>query len=166
MIQCAREENPTPDLPHQEKTAAWISATNGEQRGSIRAAPSPPKGPAPLDSHLRDERSWRVRGHREVRRLLREGEPVRGEWFTLKVLPSGEPQTRFVCAVRRSACPSAVLRNRVKRWFREAFRRNRQHVSVGYHLMAVVFKVPAKLSYASIEKVLLERCERIVRPGC
>ena len=110
--------------------------------------------------------SKRISGQGDFRRLLKEAKSLRGDWFTLKVMPNGKQDSRFGCAVRRSASPEAVFRNRLKRWFREAFRRNQRGFPAGFDVAIVVFKAPEKASYAFVEQTFLGTWERFTHDNC
>ena len=69
--------------------------------------------------------------------------------------------TRFGCAVRRKAVASSVERNRLKRWLREAFRRNRPAIPPGLDLVAVVYEGRVKWSYQELESQFLELVGRL-----
>ncbi len=82
----------------------------------------------------------------------------------LKVLANGGATARFGCTVRRGAASGAVGRNRIKRWLREAFRRNPGETAAGYDWLAVVSGCPAGLTYQEVERRFLELCRQAI-PG-
>ncbi len=66
----------------------------------------------------------RIRKKSEFASLYRDGGRVRGRYFTLVFLRNGLGHSRLAVVASRKV-GSAVVRNRVKRRFRELFRRNK-----------------------------------------
>ncbi|MCK7500484.1 MAG: ribonuclease P protein component [Comamonadaceae bacterium] len=67
----------------------------------------------------------RIRKKSDFSSLYREGGRFRGRFFTLVFLKSGLGYSRLAVVASRKVGP-AVVRNRVKRRFRELFRRNKE----------------------------------------
>lgn len=66
----------------------------------------------------------RIRKKSDFANLYREGSRLRGRYFTLVFLRNGLDHSRLAVVASRKVGPSTV-RNRVKRRFRELFRRNK-----------------------------------------
>jgi ribonuclease P protein component len=66
----------------------------------------------------------RIRKKSEFASLYRDGGRLRGRYFTLVFLRNGLGHSRLAVVASRKV-GSAVVRNRVKRRFRELFRRNK-----------------------------------------
>ena len=66
----------------------------------------------------------RIRKKSDFARLYREGSRFRGRLFTLVFLRNGLDHSRLAVVASRKVGPSTV-RNRVKRRFRELYRRNK-----------------------------------------
>lgn len=172
LIQCAREEDPAAYFPPEAAPRARLPAAHGDAGGSAGAPSSAserPASPHPLREDLPRGsqvfgRARRLLGSAIFSRLLREGQPVRCGWFTLKALPNDLCKRRFGCTVRRTAGLRGVARNRLKRWFREAFRRNQGRLPQGRDLLVIILKVPHPLDYGAVEKGLLKACEGLERP--
>jgi ribonuclease P protein component len=67
----------------------------------------------------------RIRKKSDFSSLYRDGGRFRGRFFTLVFLKSGLGYSRLAVVASRKVGP-AVVRNRVKRRFRELFRRNKE----------------------------------------
>ena len=78
--------------------------------------------------------------------------------MALCALANGREQPRFACLVRRFAAAEASKRNRLKRLFREAFRKNQLIFLVGIDIAVVVSKVPEKISFVNVENIYLNLC--------
>lgn len=67
----------------------------------------------------------RIRSKSDFATVYRDGGRLRGRYFTLVFLRNGLDHSRFAVVASRKVGP-AVTRNRVKRRFRELFRRNKE----------------------------------------
>lgn len=167
----AREEEPPSDFPAQAQAPARLSPTDGPPRRTEGPAAPAPKGTASIDplgrspSTQRLRRPQRLSGKVVFQRILRQGRSYRLDWLGLKVLPNGMPTARFGCTIRRGAVASAVRRNRLKRWLREAFRRNREEAAAGYDWLAVVSSCPAGLDFREVERSFLQLCRQAIAGG-
>ncbi len=76
--------------------------------------------------------------------------------MTLKILPRPTGKARFACAVSKKIAPTAVQRNKIRRWLKEAFRKNQTEFPSGIDLIAVVSKIPGRCSYQKTEETLIQ----------
>lgn len=81
----------------------------------------------------------RIRKKSDFAGLYREGSRFRGRYFTLVFRRNGSGHSRLAVVASRKVGP-AVVRNRVKRRFRELFRRNK--VLLGEPLDLIVITRP------------------------
>lgn len=100
-------------------------------------------------------RRYRLSGKDSFRPIFKEGLSLRAEGLSLTALPNGLPHCRFGCTIRREAAPAGVLRNRLKRWVRESFRRNRAQFPGGLDLVVVINQLPQNPSFQRVERTLL-----------
>jgi ribonuclease P protein component len=89
-----------------------------------------------------------------VQRAQRQGRRRRTRWFTLCVLPNDLGHARLGLAVSRKV-GGAVVRNRVKRRLREAFRRLRPELG-GVDLVVLASPEAARASAAELAEALAE----------
>lgn len=110
----------------------------------------------PAETGSQRLRRWqRLSGREDFKRPFVEGTSLRSGWLGLKVRPNRLGRTRFGCTVRRKVATGGVLRNRLRRLAREAFRRNRQAFPVGLDLVVIVLESPPEISYHLFEEALL-----------
>ncbi len=107
-------------------------------------------------------RARRLSGKTDFGRVFREGRNLRSGWLTLVVLPNERSVSRFGCTVRRQAFPRAVDRNRIKRWCREAFRRNQQLLPSGFDLVVLVVRPAEDITFQEVEKRLIKLSQHLV----
>jgi ribonuclease P protein component len=104
----------------------------------------------------------RLRCASTYRRVFEQGEKLVGPLFILYVLPTLEPQSRLGLAVSKRI-GNAVVRNRIKRCLREAFRRHKACLASSCDVVCVARRsaagVPCAL-YTQQFLMLLQRCQR------
>ena len=169
LIQCARGEKDTSNhYANQAETPARLSSED-EKRGRPEGAQeASPQGPSPaksVSSPLKKPatfgRSKRLSGQGDFARLFVRGRTLRASGLIGKALPNGLGRIRFACTVRRKTVPQAVLRNRFKRWLREAFRLHQAELPQGFDLALVVSEPPREKTFRFVEKIFLDLCEQL-----
>ena len=107
----------------------------------------------------------RLRCPRAYQRVFEQGEKLVGALFVLYVLPTSEPHSRLGTAVSKRL-GNAVVRNRIKRYLRETFRRHQTLLLSSCDLVCVARRsavgVPLAL-YTQQFLMLLQRCQRLGR---
>ena len=168
LIECAREETSQTDLRFEKEAPAWVSPTDVQSRRAEGPSTETPEGPktgspvtAPLGARATFGRSRRLTRRGDLQRVFREGKNLRAEWVILKVLKSGRTTCRFACTVRRGVARTAPARNRLKRWMREAFRRNQGQIPAGYDLVAVIIQQPPEAAYRCVEETFIRLSNQI-----
>jgi ribonuclease P protein component len=97
-------------------------------------------------------------------RVYDQGSKRVGRYFICHVERHGEQQRKFGMAVSRRV-GGAVVRNRVKRYLREIYRRERASLTDGFHLVLVARSSAADLNFHQCGKEIqrMLRAEGIVR---
>ncbi len=96
----------------------------------------------------------RLLSRREFRRVYDEGERRSASIGAVFFRPNGLPRTRLGITVP-SRVGNAVVRNRLKRRLREAFRLNRAAIPAGWDIVVNPREAVAKASFTSLVKELL-----------
>jgi ribonuclease P protein component len=96
-------------------------------------------------------REERLRKRREFLRVYESGVKVKSKLFFVYVLENDLPYSRLGVTVSRKV-GNTVIRNQVKRRFREVFRQNKQLVSPPSDLVINTSVVTAKASFARLEE--------------
>jgi len=97
----------------------------------------------------------RIRRGRDFDRVFREGARCGDSLLVVHALPNGGPAPRLGLAVGKTV-GGAVLRNRVKRLLREAFRLRREELPPAHDLVVVAKPADASAwTYGACERSLL-----------
>jgi ribonuclease P protein component len=101
-----------------------------------------------VDQRLRSHQ--RLTNAADFTRCYRHGKRLRTRYFTVYAYQCGKNVPRLGLAVGK-AVGIAVVRNRVKRWLRELFRRHKILIPRGYDLFVRAGPASAAASYAVLE---------------
>ncbi|MBI5366110.1 MAG: ribonuclease P protein component [Planctomycetes bacterium] len=96
----------------------------------------------------------RLLRRRDFDRVFAGGRPFRDARLTLHVLANGRAESRLGIVVGRKV-KTAIVRNRIKRWVREAFRRRRAELPAGFDLV-VLPRAPRELDAGTVEESLVK----------
>lgn len=82
----------------------------------------------------------RFHGYHSLHRALREGQVVRGQFFSLKYILNERRKTyRLAIVVSRKVSKSAVVRNRIRRRIYELVRAESPNITKAYDLIISVY---------------------------
>lgn len=98
----------------------------------------------------------RVRRGADFRAARETGQRLDGSWFLLTVRTRGDALPARIGVVVSRAVGNAVARNRVKRHFREIFRRNQHRIPAGLDLVMVARRSAHGVDQESLEKRFLK----------
>ena len=105
----------------------------------------------------------RLRCPRAYQRVFEQGEKLVGSLFIFYVLPTSKPYSRLGIAVSKRI-GNAVMRNRIKRYLREMFRRHKAFLLSSCDLVCVARREAAGAPLALYTQqflLLLQRCQRL-----
>ncbi len=94
-------------------------------------------------------RSARVLGHREFRRIYAKGFRAGGKHITVVAYKRRDPGYRLGLSVSK-ANGCAVIRNKIKRIFREAFRLERPTLTGQYDIIMIPQQRPGKFQLVEV----------------
>jgi ribonuclease P protein component len=94
-------------------------------------------------------KSYRLLAKADFDRVFKSGRKNHGKYFLVVYGPNNQDTPRLGIAVSRKVSPRAVVRNRIKRQIREAFRQNKSLVS-GFDIVVI-----AKAPSASADNTIL-----------
>lgn len=93
--------------------------------------------------------SERIRKQKDFFHLYKEGKRFRGKYFTLIYLSSASSVSRMAVVVSKKV-GNAVKRNKIKRWMRTLFRRNKSLLN---HPMDIVIITKKEILDSSWQKL-------------
>lgn len=109
---------------------------------------------------------WRrIRFAKEFKRVMKKGRTYHFGNLVLKAIERPEGGARLGISIRRTVC-GAVGRSRVKRWIREAFRKNTLLRDLPLDVVVVVRKIEEGTGYSHIAKALDTLARAWGKKGC
>jgi ribonuclease P protein component len=108
-------------------------------------------------------RSSRIRRTIEFQQIQRSGKRIGGRHLVAVVRPNGLSEARFGLSVSRKV-GSAVVRNRVKRWLREAVRRENSRAA-GVDIVIIARSSSATAGYQQLRSELAALLTRSIETG-
>lgn len=96
----------------------------------------------------------RIKKKSEFLLLYKQGRRYKGKYFSLIYLPNALSFSRFAVVASRKV-GDAVERNKIKRWMRELFRRNKQLLKNPMDIIVIPKKDIIELSWAFLRKEYL-----------
>jgi len=102
-----------------------------------------------MDERLRPVE--RIRKKKDFFDLYRKGRRVRGKYFHLVFQPNKLEYSRMAVVVSKKI-GKAAKRNRIKRWFRELFRRNKELLPLPCDLIFIAQKDMANLTWEGLKE--------------
>jgi len=92
----------------------------------------------------------------EFRAVYKNGRSVRSEGFVLSVAGNGLEHNRLGFSISSSCIKRAHIRNRIRRLFREVYRKNKPLFKKAYDIVIIVRKNPGdNLFYENAHRILL-----------
>ena len=101
-----------------------------------------------------------MRKSADFSRVYREGRSKADEMLVLYCLKNEAAKTRLGISVSKKV-GNSVIRHRVKRLVKEAFRLHEDAIRQGYDCVVVARNAARGKTYAEIEAALLTLCERL-----
>ena len=93
---------------------------------------------------------------KEFRKVYKDGRSFKADFVILKIAPNNKPTNRVGFSISAKSVKRAFRRNRIKRLFREAYRRNKKAMKKGFDAFFII-KRDAKynFSYKEAERIFL-----------
>ncbi len=98
---------------------------------------------------------------KDFRKVYKDGRSYKAGFVILRSLPNAGLTNRIGFSISAKIIKRAFRRNRIKRLFREAYRRNKNILKKGFDIVFVVRRdFKENFSYAEVEQVLLNLCKQ------
>ncbi len=99
--------------------------------------------PSDVRGENRFPKDERLRRQRDFERCVKAGRTIMGKLLRAHIYWHGEPIRRIAFSVGK-AVGKAVVRNRIKRWLREAYRTRRWALKSGFDMLVIVVQPSCK----------------------
>ncbi len=81
---------------------------------------------------------------KDFRTIYTRGRSFRRSGFVLSVMPNDLPGSRLGFSISSANIKRACIRNRIRRCFREFYRKNKPRFKSAYDMVVIVKKIPGK----------------------
>jgi ribonuclease P protein component len=137
---------------YQEKKDARIQKKDEYPLGARSFKEKKTEGPP--QAYPKKERLVKTK---DFGKVYKAGRSSKIDFAILKVLPNTLTVNRLGFSIGSKSIKQAYRRNRIKRLFREAYRKNKKALKKGFDMVLVVRKDPAKdMGYNEAEKIFLK----------
>ena len=103
----------------------------------------------------------RILKTKDFRKVYKDGRSDKAGFVILRSLPNDTGTNRVGFSISAKSIKRAFRRNRIKRLFREAYRRNKKILKKGFYIVFVVRRDPKEnFSYFEAEQVFLDLSRR------
>jgi ribonuclease P protein component len=93
---------------------------------------------------------------KDFRKVYKDGRSYKAGFVILRVLPNAAGTNRIGFSISAKSVKRAFRRNRIKRLFREAYRRNKKSLKNGFDVVCVVRRdFKEGFSYLEAERIFL-----------
>ena len=121
------------------------SIESGENESSNRTIPD--------ETFAKQERLIKTS---DFRKVYKDGRSYRAGFVVLRLLPNAARTNRVGFSISAKSIKRALKRNRIKRLFREAYRRNKKILKKGFDIVFVVRREAKEaFSYADAQQIFL-----------
>jgi ribonuclease P protein component len=97
----------------------------------------------------------RIKKKRDFLFLYKKGNRYKGKYFNLVYLSNDFCYSRMAVVVS-SKIGNAVTRNRIKRWIRDLFRRNKELLKTSLDILFIIKKETAGVTWATLHESYIE----------
>ena len=115
------------------------------------------KGPQAEPAGERFSKQERLIKTKDFRKVYKDGRSYRAGFIILRSLPNAASTNRLGFSISAKSKKRAFRRNRIKRLFREAYRKNKNIIKTGFDIVIVVRRdVKENFSYVEARRILLD----------
>ena len=108
----------------------------------------------PAETFSKEERLIKTK---DFRKVYKDGRSYKAGFVILRLLPNSASTNRVGFSISARSIKRAFRRNRIKRLFREAYRKNKKILRCGFDIVFVIRKdFKESFSYMEAEKIFLD----------
>lgn len=102
----------------------------------------------------------RIRNKRDFLFLFKEGKRYKDKYFNLVYFPNSLSSSRMAVIVSKEV-GNAVVRNKMKRWMRDLFRRNKEYLKHNLDILIIIKKDIQETSWTNLRENYLRAVKSI-----
>jgi ribonuclease P protein component len=160
-----QDEENVPAFKKKEKKNTRLSCKKENPRRKKSSQEQEEEGSLETDCmNERFTRKERLRLRKDFLEIFKEGKSLQNEYFVVLFLKNGLDHSRLGIVVKRKF-GKATRRNKLKRWVRETFRKNKDKIPKGFDIVVIPRKRLSEefesINFRVVQKKLLSLLERI-----
>ena len=99
--------------------------------------------------------------NQDFQNVYKNGKSYANKYLVMYVLTNNKEENRFGISVSKKV-GNSVVRHRVTRLIREAYRLNNHHFAIGYDIVVIARSIAKDKSYQEIESALLHLANHLL----
>ena len=164
MLEKKKNEKNIPAQQEKEKEKPWLSGQDENQRRPTHHQAQTTKGKKKNGWLMKEtfRPRERIRNKRDFLLLFKEGKRYKDKYFNLIYFPNNLSFSRMAVIISKKV-GNAVTRNKMRRWIRDLFRRNKEFLKDNLDILIIVKKDIQETSWTTLRENYLRAIKSICK---